>query len=236
MGYGDRVIMRDLNFRVEEGEIAVIMGPSGSGKSTLLKHLIGLLEPQTGEIFFGGESFTAADDRRRSEILQNFGALFQNGALWGSMTLAENVAFPLQEYTDLPATQIAEIVHLKMALVGLRGFEAYFPSEISGGMRKRAALARAIAMDPAILFFDEPSAGLDPVSSRRLDDLILRMRDYFGATVIIVTHELPSIFAIADKAIYLDTEERTITAIGNPRKMRDDPPNEQVQRFLTRSS
>jgi phospholipid/cholesterol/gamma-HCH transport system ATP-binding protein len=235
MAYGSRVIMRDLNFDVPRGEITIIMGPSGSGKSTLMKHLIGLREPAEGEVFYDGESFTQASDKRRNEMLRNFGVLFQNGALWGSMTLAENVAFPLQEYTTLTNREIAEIVELKLALVGLRGFETYFPSEISGGMRKRAALARAIAMDPEVLFFDEPSAGLDPVSSRRLDDLILSLRDYFGTTVVIVTHELQSIFAVGDKAIYLDTEEQTVTAIGSPAELRDRPPNDRVRRFMTRS-
>jgi phospholipid/cholesterol/gamma-HCH transport system ATP-binding protein len=200
-----------------------------------MKHLIGLYEPAAGEVVYSGVSFTDASPARRNEMLRSFGVLYQNGALWGSMTLAENVAFPLEEYTRLSRGEIAEVVQLKLALVGLRGFETYFPSEISGGMRKRAALARAIAMDPKILFFDEPSAGLDPVSSRRLDELILRIRDYFGTTVVIVTHELPSIFAVGDKAIYLDTEDRTVTAIGTPRALRDDPPNERVRRFMTRS-
>ncbi|HUF08202.1 MAG TPA: ATP-binding cassette domain-containing protein [Rhodothermales bacterium] len=234
MAYGSTVIMRDVSFDVLEGEIAVIMGPSGSGKSTLMKHLVGLYEPTEGQVVYNGESFTEAGPARRNELLRSFGVLYQNGALWGSMTLAENVAFPLEEYTKLSKGEIAEVVQLKLALVGLRGFETYFPSEISGGMRKRAALARAIAMDPKILFFDEPSAGLDPVSSRRLDDLILRLRDYFGTTVVIVTHELPSIFAVGDKAIYLDTEERTVTAIGSPRALQDHPPNERVRLFMTR--
>lgn len=236
MAYGSTVVMRDVTFDVGRGEIAVIMGPSGSGKSTLMKHLLGLYEPDEGDVLYDGESFTKAPSERRNEMLRKFGVLYQNGALWGSMTLAENVAFPLEEYTRLSKIEIAEIVRLKLALVGLRGFEAYFPSEISGGMRKRAALARAIAMDPEILFFDEPSAGLDPVSSRRLDDLILQLRDYFGTTVVVVTHELQSIFAVGDKAVYLDTEERTVTAIGSPAELRENPPNERVRRFMTRSA
>ena len=235
MRYGDFVVMRDVTFDVAHGEIAIVMGPSGSGKSTLMKHLIGLREPAEGEVFYSGESFTAADSDRRNEMLRCFGVLYQNGALWSSMTLRENVAFPLEEYTSLSKHEIDEIVGLKLALVGLRGFEAYFPSEISGGMRKRAALARAIAMDPDILFFDEPSAGLDPVSSRRLDDLILQLRDNLGATVVVVTHELASILAVGDKAVYLDTEERTVTAIGSPQQLLDDPPNDRVRRFMTRS-
>lgn len=235
MSYGEFVVMRDVSFDVEHGEIAIVMGPSGSGKSTLMKHLVGLREPAEGEVFYAGESFTEADAVRRNEILRNCGVLYQNGALWSSMTLAENVAFPLEEYTSLSKREIAEIVSLKLALVGLRGFDTYFPSEISGGMRKRAALARAIAMDPDILFFDEPSAGLDPVSSRRLDDLILQLRDYLGATIVVVTHELASIFAVGDKAVYLDTEERTVTAIGSPQELLDRPPNQRVRRFMTRS-
>ncbi len=235
MSYGEFVVMRDVSFDVEHGEIAIVMGPSGSGKSTLMKHLVGLLEPAEGEVFYGGEPFTRADETRRNEILRKCGVLYQNGALWSSMTLAENIAFPLEEYTSLSKREIAEIVSLKLALVGLRGFDTYFPSEISGGMRKRAALARAIAMDPDILFFDEPSAGLDPVSSRRLDDLILQLRDYLGATIVVVTHELASIFAVGDKAVYLDTEERTVTAIGSPQELLDRPPNQRVRRFMTRS-
>ena len=235
MSYGDFVVMHDVSFGVEQGEIAIVMGPSGSGKSTLMKHLVGLLEPVGGEVFYGGESFTRADMTRRNQILRKCGVLYQNGALWSSMTLAENIAFPLEEYTSLSKREIAEIVSLKLALVGLRGFDTYFPSEISGGMRKRAALARAIAMDPDILFFDEPSAGLDPVSSRRLDDLILQLRDYLGATIVVVTHELASIFAVGDKAVYLDTEERTVTAIGSPQELLDRPPNQRVRRFMTRS-
>lgn len=235
MSYGSTVVMKDVTFDVQQGEIVIIMGPSGSGKSTLMKHLVGLLEPASGEVLYEGESFTAAGPRRRNEMLRRFGVLYQNGALWGSMTLAENVAFPLREYTSLSRKEIEEIVALKLALVGLPGFGTYFPSEISGGMRKRAALARAIALDPDILFFDEPSAGLDPVSSRRLDDLILQLRDYLGATVVVVTHELQSIFAVGDKAVYLDTEERTVTAVGSPDRLLNDPPNDRVRRFMTRS-
>ncbi len=236
MAYGSFVVMRDLNFEIERGEITIIMGGSGCGKSTLLKHMIGLLDPAVGEISYNGQSFTKADDDERDVMLRKFGVLYQNGALWSSMTLAENVALPLGLYTDLGERDVARVVSLKLALVGLSGFEEFYPSEISGGMRKRAALARAIALDPEVLFFDEPSAGLDPVSSRRLDDLILELRDSLGTTVVVVTHELQSIFAIGDQAVYLDTETRTMSALGSPDELLEDPPNVRVHRFLTRSS
>ncbi len=236
MAYGSFVVMRELNFTISPGQIFIIMGGSGCGKSTLLRHMIGLMEPARGDILYGEQSFSRADEQARSIMLRDFGVLYQNGALWSSMTLAENVRFPLEEYTDLTGPEIDEVVSLKLSLVGLRGFEAFYPSEISGGMRKRAALARAIALDPDVLFFDEPSAGLDPLSSRRLDDLILQLRDSLGTTVVVVTHELESIFTIGDNAVFLDVESRTMSALGNPREMRDHPPSDNVYRFLTRSS
>src|SRR5262245_55529161 len=236
MAYGDFVLMKDLKFTIRRGDIFVIMGGSGSGKSTLLRQMIGLKQPARGEVLYDGVSFWDADAEGREQLMRRFGVLYQSGALWSSMTLAENVALPLGEYTDLEPEAIREIASLKLALVGLAGFEGYYPSEISGGMRKRAGLARAMAMDPEVLFFDEPSAGLDPISSRLLDDLILQLRDSLGATVVMVTHELPSIFAIADDCIFLDTEVRTMSAHGNPRELRDHPPNERVHRFLTRGA
>jgi phospholipid/cholesterol/gamma-HCH transport system ATP-binding protein len=210
------------------------MGGSGCGKSTLLRHLIGLISPTKGDIRYDGVSFTAAEPEDRKNTLRRFGVLYQKGALWTSMTLAENVALPLKEFTDLTPAQIREVVSLKLALVGLAGFEEFYPSEISGGMQKRAALARAMALDPDILFFDEPSAGLDPVTSRRLDDLILEIRDSLGATIVVVTHELPSIFAIGDNAVYLDLETKTMIAQGNPRTLRDSATDPKVHAFLTR--
>ena len=236
MAYGSFVVMRDLDFSVKRGEIVIIMGGSGCGKSTLLRHMIGLLEPVKGDILYNGASFTSADQIRRDEILRTFGVLYQNGALWSAMTLSENVALPLTLYTKLSDEEMSRVVSVKLALVGLSGFEEFYPSQISGGMRKRAALARAIALDPEILFFYEPSAGLDPVSSRRLDDLILELRDSLGTTVVVVTHELQSIFAIGDRAVYLDTETRTISALGSPNELLRNPPNERVHHFLTRSS
>ena len=236
MMYEARVIMEDLSFTVERGEVFVIMGGSGSGKSTLLKHLIGLKPPARGEILFDGEDFFAADAGTRKQVLRRMGVLYQNGALWSGLTLAENVALPLEEFTRLDAAAIEEVVALKLALVGLRGFESFYPDAISGGMRKRAALARAIALDPDVLFFDEPSSGLDPVSASRLDDLILELSASFGTTIIVVSHDLASTFRIADRALFLDIEKKTMTALGSPAELRDDPPSDAVHRFLTRSS
>jgi phospholipid/cholesterol/gamma-HCH transport system ATP-binding protein len=234
MAYGDFVIQRDLNFTVKRGEIFIIMGGSGCGKSTLLRHLVGLKSPAQGDVFYEGESFWTAEPPVQQLMMRKFGVLYQSGALWSSMTLAENVALPLEEYTDLGPREIREIVSLKLALVGLSGFEAFYPSEISGGMRKRAALARAMALDPDLLFFDEPSAGLDPISSRLLDDLIVELRNSLGSTVVIVTHELASIFAIADNSVFLDPETKTMIAEGNPRVLREESDNPMVRRFLTR--
>jgi phospholipid/cholesterol/gamma-HCH transport system ATP-binding protein len=236
MKYGDRVIMSDLTFSVARGEVFVLMGGSGSGKSTLLKHLIGLKEPAKGLIRFEGETFDLTDEDARKRVLRRFGVLYQNGALWSGLTLAENIALPLDEFTELDKQTIAEVVSLKLALVGLRGFEDYYPAAISGGMRKRAALARALALDPAVLFFDEPSSGLDPISASRLDDLILELKASFGTTIVVVTHDLDSIFRIADRALFLDIEQKTMTALGPPAELRDNPPSPEVHRFLTRSS
>jgi len=192
MAYGDYVIMRDLNFTVARGDIFIIMGGSGCGKSTLMKIMVGLKEPAGGQVFYGDLNFWEAVPNERKHIMQNIGILYQSGALWSSMTLVENVALPLEEYTDLSPNEIRELVSFKLSMVGLAGYEDFYPAEISGGMRKRAGIARAIALDPDILFFDEPSAGLDPVSAKRLDDLILELRDSLGTTVVVVTHELAS--------------------------------------------
>jgi phospholipid/cholesterol/gamma-HCH transport system ATP-binding protein len=234
MAYGDNVVMRDLDFTVGRGNIFIVMGASGSGKSTLLRHMIGLQEPAKGEVLYGERSFTRSSDAERNEILRTVGVLYQKGALWSGLTLGENVALPLQEYTKLPAAEIRALAHLKLSLVGLAGAEDLYPSQISGGMQKRAGLARAIALDPEILFFDEPSAGLDPVSSRRLDDLILLLRDSLGATVVVVTHELASIFTIGDNAVFLDAETRTQIATGHPRELLAHCSDPKVQRFLRR--
>jgi phospholipid/cholesterol/gamma-HCH transport system ATP-binding protein len=234
MGYGTFILMRDLNFTVNRGDIFIIMGGSGCGKSTLLKILIGLKEPSRGQVFYNGVSFWEMETEERERIMKRFGILYQSGALWSSMTLAENVALPLEQYTNLSPGQIRELVSLKLSLVGLAGFEEFYPSEISGGMRKRAALARAMALDPDILFFDEPSAGLDPVSSRLLDDLILELRDSLGSTIVVVTHELASIFAIGNNSIYLDVDSGTMTASGDPKKLLAESKDPRVRKFLTR--
>jgi phospholipid/cholesterol/gamma-HCH transport system ATP-binding protein len=234
MAYGSFVIQRDLTFTVRRGDIFIIMGGSGCGKSTLLRHLIGLMPPAQGDVFIGGENFWAAPPEDQERIKRRFGVLFQSGGLWSSMTLAENVGLPLQQYTNLSAEQIGEIASLKLALVGLAGFEAFYPSEISGGMQKRAGLARAMALDPDILFLDEPSAGLDPISSRRLDELILELRDSLGSTVVVVTHELASIFTIGDNSVFLDADTKTMIASGDPKLLRDECPDPKVREFLTR--
>jgi len=234
MAYGDRVIQHDLSFTVNRGDIFVIMGGSGCGKSTLLRHMIGLNEPARGDVLYDGQSFWAAEPAEREKMMRRFGVLYQSGALWSSMTLAENVALSLGEYTNLSTVQIDELVSLKLSLVGLAGFEEFYPSEISGGMRKRAGLARAMALDPDILFFDEPSAGLDPISSDLLDELILELRTSLGATVVIVTHELASIFAIANNSVFLDAETKTMIARGDPKELLEHPPEPKVREFLTR--
>ncbi len=234
LAHGERVIQRDLAFTVNRSDIFMIMGGSGCGKSTLLRHLIGLQRPAAGEIFYGNLNFWAISDAQRCQEMRRFGVLYQSGALWSSMTVAENVALPMQLYTTLAAEEIAARVALKLALVGLAGCEACYPSELSGGMKKRAGLARAMALDPEILFFDEPSAGLDPVSAKRLDDLILELRDSLGATVVVVTHELASIFAIGSNGIFLDAEAQTMLASGSPRELLTRAGDSRVLRFLTR--
>jgi phospholipid/cholesterol/gamma-HCH transport system ATP-binding protein len=234
MAFGDFVLQRDLSFTIRRGDIFVIMGGSGCGKSTLLRHVLGLEEPARGEILLDGESLSATNPEARRALMRRFGVLYQSGALWSSMTLAENVALPLEEYTELGPEAVREVARLKLALVGLAGFEDYYPSEISGGMQKRAGLARAIALDPELLCIDEPSAGLDPISSRRLDELILQLRDSLGTTVVIVTHELPSIFAIGSDSVFLDAGSRTMIATGPPRWLRDRCEHPAVREFLTR--
>ena len=234
IGYADFVVQREITFSVTRGSVFVVMGGSGCGKSTLLKNMVGLEHPLKGDVYYDGEGFWSATPERRQEISRRFGILFQSGALWSSMTLAENVALPLREYTRLADKEIDELVQLKLSLVGLRGFEEFYPSEISGGMRKRAGLARAMALDPDILFFDEPSAGLDPISSKRLDDLILELRDSLAATVIVVTHELASIFEIADDSVFLDAETRRPIAFGNPKRLLAESHDPKVVTFLRR--
>lgn len=234
MSYGSFVVMRNLDFEVADKDIFVIMGGSGCGKSTLLRHLIGLQEPTQGSILYEGEDFTKAGPSGRGKFIRRFGVMYQSGALWSSMTLAENIALPLEENTGLAPKAIRDLVSYKLSLVGLSGYEDYYPAQISGGMNKRAGIARAMALDPDILFLDEPGAGLDPLSSRRLDDLILRLRDSLGSTIVIVTHELASIFAVANHSVFLDTATRTQGATGNPNELRDHSQNPAVRLFLQR--
>ena len=256
MAYGSVLIQENLTFTVNQGDIFIIMGGSGCGKSTLLRHLVGLKRPTVGTIQYvdsrvlpGTGSEDEQNDQKKGDALIGFwesspevqkqlmkkmGILYQSGALWSSMTLSENIALPLEAYTNLKAPQIRELASLKLALVGLAGFEDYYPSEISGGMRKRAGLARALALDPEILFFDEPSAGLDPVSARLLDDLILEIRDSLGATVVVVTHELASIFAIGNNSVFLDPVTKTMIAGGDPKTLLSNSDDERVVEFLTR--
>jgi phospholipid/cholesterol/gamma-HCH transport system ATP-binding protein len=233
IGYDGVPVQRELQFRIGRGQVFVIMGDSGCGKSTLLRHMVGLDQPMAGDVLYSGEGFWAADELHRDLMRHRIGVLFQGAALWSSMTLEENVALPLLEHAPLRPDEARSVARMKLALVGLAGYEEHQPGQVSGGMRKRAGLARAIALDPEILYFDEPSAGLDPLSSRRLDDLVLQLRDSLGTTIVLVTHELPSIFELGDHAVFLDAERQTMTAQGTPGELRDcaDP---KVRAFLRR--
>ena len=234
LGYGDTVLLHRANFRVRRGDVFAIMGESGCGKSSLLRVMIGLNPAISGSIVVDGVDMVTASEKDKNLLMQRCGVLYQSGALFSAMTLFENIALPLQKYTDWSDAMIKDIVRLKLRLVGLDGYQDFYPSEISGGMRKRAGLARAIALDPEIVYFDEPSAGLDPVSSKELDDLILSINRGFGTTIVIVTHELSSIFSIADNGIFLSKEKQSIVAEGNPWDLLKNPPSEQVYQFLTR--
>jgi phospholipid/cholesterol/gamma-HCH transport system ATP-binding protein len=234
VGYGQRVIQRNLCFSIRRGSVFAIMGGSGCGKSTVLRAMVGLLRPFAGTIKVDGEDYWRASDARRIEIGRRFGVLFQSGALWSSMTVAENVALPLQLFTPLKPADIDALVRLKLSLVGMESAGPRMPSELSGGMRKRAGLARALALDPDLLFFDEPSAGLDPVTAKRLDDLILELRQGLGATIVIVSHELASLLSICDDGIFLDAETHTVIAHGAPRVLRDTCEHPAIQAFMRR--
>ncbi len=236
LSYGDLTVLRNIDFSVTQGEIFIVMGESGSGKSTLLKALIGLKEPVKGKVLFKGKNFWDAGEMEQQDILRRFGVLYQSGALWSSLTLEENIALPLQLYSNLSAGQIKDMAALKLSLVGLAGYEDYYPSQLSGGMRKRAGLARALSLDPEIIFFDEPSAGLDPVNAHLLDDLMLQLRDALGSTFVVVTHELASIFAVGDNSIFLDPETRTVIAAGNPKDLLKNSKDSRVIKFLTRGT
>lgn len=232
--YEDRTILNDVSFDVQRGERFVIVGGSGCGKTTLLRHIIGLQRAASGHVLLDGQDVGEADEDHLRSIQQKFGVLFQTGALFGSLTLGENVALPLEEYTSLPPTTIDLLVRIKLNMVHLAGFEDFLISELSGGMKKRAALARAMALDPSILFFDEPSAGLDPITSAGLDELILQINRSLGTTIVAVTHELSSIFTIAERVIMLDGEAKRIIAEGNPQELRDHSTDRRVHAFFNR--
>ncbi len=233
IGYGENILLNDISFSINKGDVFVVMGGSGCGKSTLLRVLTGLLPPLKGNFFIDGVDFVSSSLAEQNKLMQRCGILYQSGALFSSMTLGENVALPLQQYSSYSKSEIDELVSLKLSLVGLGGYKELYPSEISGGMRKRAGLARALALDPEIVYFDEPSAGLDPISSRRLDELILDINQSLGTTIVLITHELGSIFAVGSNSIFLDNETKTIKGRGNPNDLLKNPPNQKVYNFLT---
>jgi phospholipid/cholesterol/gamma-HCH transport system ATP-binding protein len=234
MAFGTNVIQQNLTFTINRGDIFIVMGGSGCGKSTLMRHLIGLHRPWKGRVLYDGVSFWDMDEEERQRVLRHVGVMYQSGALWSSMTLAENIGLLLEEYTGIDSEKAREVASLKLALVGLAGFEDYYPSEISGGMKKRASIARAMALDPDILFLDEPSGGLDPISGRMLDDLILELRATLGTTIVVITHELASIFAIGTNSVFLDTDTKTMIASGDPKVLRATCQNDTIQNFLRR--
>lgn len=234
IAYGDFIVMKNISFQVNKHDIFIIMGPSGCGKSSLLNTMTGLKKPEKGKVFVRGYDFWYSEKTVQDEIMRKCGVMYQSGALFSFMTLAENIALPLQQYTKYSQCEIDELVSLKLALVGLAGFEDFYPSELSGGMKKRAGFARALALDPKIVYFDEPSSGLDPISSKLLDDLIIEINQSLGTTIVVVSHELSSIFSIGTNSIFLDMEEHTITGKGNPKDLLQNPPNNNVLTFLTR--
>jgi len=234
LGYGAANVQQGLSFAIHRGDVFIIMGGSGCGKSTLMRALTGLLAPRQGRVWLQDQNLWEIPEEARTQLLRGVGIMYQSGALWSSMTLEENIALPLEQYTRLSRRQISELAEYKLALVGLAGFGGYYPGQISGGMRKRVGVARAMALDPDILFFDEPSAGLDPLSARRLDDLILELRDSLGTTMVVITHDLDSLFLIGDDAVFLDAETHSMLTTGNPKQLRDHSKIAEVRAFLRR--
>ena len=234
--YGDDIVLKNVTFEVQPGEILAIIGGSGCGKTTLLKHLGGLKPPASGRITIGGLDITDQENGEFKAALRKIGILFQGGALFGSMSIAENVALPIREYTDLRAGAIADLVRMKLCSVDLGGYESHLPSELSGGMIKRAALARALALDPEILFLDEPTAGLDPVISAEIEELVLRINHSLGTTMVIITHSLNIIFKVAHRVIMLDKSAKGIIAQGDPVELKEKSANPQVKQFFNRQA
>ena len=236
IAYGDFVVMKDINFEVKQGEVFIILGGSGCGKSTLLKNMISLVKPVTGKVLIDGKNIVTAEGAELRDILSGIGVMYQNGALFGSMNILENICLVLEEFTDLPKDARELVARMRLKVVDLKGSEYKMPAELSGGMRKRAAIARAMALDPKIIFLDEPGAGLDPITSAQLDELILELSRRLKITFVIVTHELPSIFAVADRVIMLDKNTKTIIATGKPDELRDKSPNPWVRQFFNRQA
>jgi len=234
IGYGESILLKDISFSVKKGEVFAILGGSGSGKSTIIKHLTGLHKPISGKIFINGVDIVTADEENLAELRKDFGILYQSGALFSSLTIEENIALPLLEYTTFPKETVYSIAKVKLNTVGLGGYEKFMPYELSGGMKKRAALARALALNPEILFFDEPSAGLDPINSAKLDSLILKLNNETGVTIVIVTHELESLFSVADRVIIVDKKCQCILDEGEPQSLKGNSKNEWVRNFLNR--
>ena len=235
MAWGERIIQKGLNFEVTAGEIFVIMGASGSGKSSLMRHLVGLQEPHAGRVWLQNTDLYACSEQALSALRRRFGVMFQSGALWSSMTVGENLMLPLKLFTDLSAHAMMQRARFKLALVGLDDCFDALPAELSGGMKKRVAIARSLMLDPDLLYLDEPASGLDPINARRLDELLLSIRQYLGTTIVLITHSVDSIFAVADRALFLDDQIQTMTALGSPQQLQHTGPA-RVQAFLQRSS